>query len=93
MGRKRICDASTVASRILLPAERPCRAISMMSMAFLADSAMSRTRPICTYRLLATPRASQRTYRSKQGERDGKNDGSRSYPTFVLSSEHEIDQK
>ena len=38
-------------------------------------------------------KSGQRTYCSKQRQRDGKNHRGRSYPTFVLSSEHEIDQK
>src|SRR5262249_28293845 len=45
IGRKRTWEAAMVASRILLPAARPSRAISTIKIAFLAESAMSRTSP------------------------------------------------
>ena len=49
IGRKRIRDASTAASRIGLPrSSRPSRAISTIRMPFFADSAISSIRPICT---------------------------------------------
>ncbi len=48
IGRKRTCDAWTVASRMSLPAARPSRAISTMRIAFLAESAIKSTRPIWT---------------------------------------------
>ena len=48
IGRKRRRAASTAASRMERPSARRWRAISTMRMAFLAESAMSRTRPIWT---------------------------------------------
>ena len=48
IGRKRTCEACTVASIRLRPASRPSIAISTIRMAFFAESAMSSTSPIWT---------------------------------------------
>lgn len=48
IGRKRARAASVAASTISLPCWRNSRATSTIRMAFLADSAIRSTRPICT---------------------------------------------
>ena len=48
IGRKRARAASTAASKIGMPSARISRANSTIRIAFFAESAMSRTRPIWT---------------------------------------------
>ena len=62
-------------------------------MAFFAESAMRRTRPICTYMLFGHAKANKSGDGPEQRHRHGEDDGERRNPALVLPGEHEEDEK
>jgi hypothetical protein len=94
IGRNRARAASIAAVTIgSLCSRRFSRATSTIRIAFFAANAISSTRPICVYRLLARPSVVSVSTGPSKRQRHREDHAEGGEPTFVLSGQAKIDQQ